>query len=374
LKKNPNILIISDLFPQDEKDYAGIYVVDYAKSVQPWFDVHVFHPKLMGTNKGTRNLTIFDLLVTRYAFTNKSLGKIKKLVAYNSWFKQATEIGNSIGKFDLIHAHGSALAGNVAKRIAKQQGINYLITEHTGPFSAISNNPTRLKYCKSAIKDAAALLNVSFHSQNEMNQAGVVHEKQEVTFNPVNVQVFQNKNQQRAKQLLFVSRFDEFKGGLRTLKAFQESKLSEQGWKLIFIGEGEEEEAMKQYANEHQMGEVEFQGLQTKVEINKALNQSAALVFPSRHETFGLVAAESLTCGTPVICTNQTGPSEYTNPSNSISVQPDQIEDIKEAMLKIANADNQFDHQLISENAIKAFGLDAFGLKLKNIYLQHIRN
>jgi glycosyltransferase involved in cell wall biosynthesis len=161
---------------------------------------------------------------------------------------------------------------------------------------------------------------------------------------------------------------------LRTLKAFQESKLSEEGWKLIFIGEGEEEEAMKQYATEHQMGEVEFQGLQTKVEINKALNQSAALVFPSRHETFGLVAAESLTCGTPVICTNRTGPSEYTNPSNSISIQPDQIDGIKEAMLKIAHADNQFDHQLISENAIKAFGLDAFGLKLKNIYLQHIRN
>ena len=374
MKKRPSILIISDLFPLSEKDYAGIYVVDYANSVKPWFDVAVFHPKLISPQKGIGKKSLFGLEVTTYSYTNHPIGKLKKLVAYNAWFKQATAIGSKIGKFDLIHAHGSALAGNVARRIAKLQNIPYVITEHTGPFSTISDNKMRLKYCKTAVQDAAALLNVSLHSQQEMNSAGVSHPKQQVTFNPINDDLFKLGLAVRKKQFSFVSRFDEFKGGLRTVKAFYDAGLTDFGWSLVMVGEGEELNQITEFVKKYQLSSVSVLGFQTKEKIVDIMQESAAFVFPSRHETFGLVVAESLACGTPVICTNQTAPSEYTDANSCIPINPESIEEIGGAMLRIANQGDGFNHEVIARRTKEAFGLEAFGAKLKDIYLQHIQS
>ncbi len=372
MKKRGKILIVTDLFPQDETDYAGIYVVDYAHSVREWFDVHILHSRLVGKSAGTQQLNLFDLPVTRHISRTTKPSKLGKIAAYNSWFKSATKAGATIAQFDLIHAHGAALSGNVAKRIAQQQQIPFLITEHTGPFSTIANNPIRLKYAKQSVNSAMALLHVSEHSKNDINASGVNHANQTVTYNPVNDNIYSFRVKSDPTQFLFVSRLDEFKGGWRTVKAFHKSALSEKGWSLKLIGDGEEMAAIKEYVDTHKLDSVFLKGFKTKQEIASELHQSAALIFPSRHETFGLVAAESLCTGTPVIATNKTAPAEYITSSNGILVEPDSIEDIGSAMLAVAENHVSFDNQRVSQNAIDAFGMKSFGERLKDIYLQHI--
>lgn len=375
MKKRYKILVVSDLFPLNDTDYTGIYVADYANCVQPWFDVEIFHPRLVSEQPGISEKQLFGLKVTRYTHTDQPVGKLQKLIAYRSWFRKAAQIGNELGKFDLIHAHGATLAGNVAQKIAKLQNIPYVVTEHTGPFSTISSNSMRLKFCKSAVAKACALLNVSQHSQNEMNSAGVSHSEQQVTYNPVNDKIFQPADPAEIKkQFIFVSRLDEFKGGLRTVTAFHQTGLEKAGWSLVMIGEGEEQESIKSYIQQHSLQSVQLTGFLTKSAIAKGLRESAAMVFPSRHETFGLVAAESLICGAPVISTNRTAPAEFTDETNAIAIDPDSIDEIKVAMLQIAEGNIEFNRKSIAQNAIHAFGMEAFGTRLKELYLRHIRD
>ncbi len=369
MSTKPHILIVTDLFPANEQDYAGIYVVDYAKSVQPWFDVTVLHARMVGIKKGITEETIFGIKTIRYAMEHQPLGKLKKIVAYGGWFKKAAASVQQLSGISLIHAHGSVLSGNVARLIAEKRSIPYFITEHTGPFSTISNSKLKLKYCRKAVNGCKRLLTVSKHTLSEMRLSGVDVSKAEVSYNPVNTDFFKLENTERQNRMVFVSRLDEFKGGLRSLKAFHEANLAQ--WRLTIIGEGEELEAIKKYINQHHLNEVvELKGLQTKDQISSVLQSAKAFVFPSRHESFGLVAVEAIICGTPVISTDRTAPSEYVqHGTNGLLVDPDSILEIKNAMISIASGEMRFNSKEISQNAVNKFGLEAFGLYLKQLYL-----
>src|SRR6056297_3771988 len=103
--KKWRLLIIPELFPQDDSDYAGVYTLDYIKAVQPFCEVEVFYPRLSGlpglqTEDDPRGFRIH-----RFHLMRGNGGRLKK-AHYVRWFSRALQEAKKLGPFDLIHAHG----------------------------------------------------------------------------------------------------------------------------------------------------------------------------------------------------------------------------------------------------------------------------
>lgn len=107
---------------------------------------------------------------------------------------------------------------------------------------------------------------------------------------------------------LFVGRMDPLKGLDKLITAL--SYLGDiQGLRLVVIGgdehNGHEIEQLRKLARDLEVqGSVSFLGLVKHEQLPYYYNAADICVIPSYYESFGLVALESLACGTPVLATD----------------------------------------------------------------------
>ena len=368
---NIKALILPELFPDFEGDMKGVFIEDYLLAVHSKIDTQTLYVRLRGEQKGcVSELYKNKFKLTRVVVCNRNLPKWTKPLLYLKWFWKGYQYGITFKSTNIIHAHGLVLNGLLAYFISKKLNIPFVVTEHTGPFSRISQHPILSKIARFVGKKADKVLVVSEHQKQEVLKLNIPENKIIVTYNPVNDIVFKPKPENILfNKIAFVSRLDEFKGGLRTLKAFHQLLSTHPDYELKIVGEGEEKVAIENYIEENQLqNKVKMKGLLTKAEIAKTLKTVDFLVFPSCHETFGLVVAESLCCGVPVVCTNQTAPKEFVNETNGILVNPDDINAIYEGMLQMIKNYNKYNSSNISEETSKKFGITTFGNKLTAIY------
>lgn len=357
------------MFPVNDEDIAGVYTLDYIRAAQPFCDVEVFYPRLSGAPGMVSEDDPRGFRIHRFHLMRGAGGWLKK-VHYVRWFTRALTEAKQLGPFDLIHAHGPLLHGNLAVQLGKTWNIPVIISVHTGPFSVIARNLFYRRMTARSLYLADLTLAVSKHLSTEIEAANIHPAKVRITGNPVNEERFQwaDRSEQR-KMMIFVSRLDEFKGGLRTLKAFHKVMPKLPGWRLAIAGVGEELEKIERYVALHGLEEsVRITGTLTKESLHLLMIGADFLVFPSRHETFGLIAQEALVTGMPVIAGNTTALDELIDDDMGIKVNPDNVEEIAEAMVQLANHPEQFDGREIRKKVVERFGLEAFGQQMKTHY------
>jgi glycosyltransferase involved in cell wall biosynthesis len=374
-QKKINVLVIPDLFPEDETDMRGVFVLDYLKASEMYCNNTVLVLKLSGKQKGLTTDTYSGSKIVRLALSDKKIKPFLKPFYYFRYFRRGCRLALQQGPIDIIHAHGSILSGTVARRLSSELKVPYVITEHAGPFSQVTGSYWKLKWTRKIIEGAAAVLNVSQHAREEILKAGIRMKSSFVTYNPVDTGLFL-PGAEKADQFLFVARLDAFKGALRTVKAFRLIHAKHPGWKLVIIGEGEESVPIKKFlsADPAFASRVVLKGYMTKSGLAAEMARSRFLVFPSLHESFGLVAAEALSCGIPVIATNRTAPKEIVNDSNGLLVDPESVEDISKAINSMVTAYKKFDAAGIRSAVLDKVGLTSFGERLNAIYLDSISN
>ncbi|NQX96932.1 MAG: glycosyltransferase [Flavobacteriales bacterium] len=372
-----NVLILPDLFPKNENDWVGVFVVDYIKSIIPNCMPWVFYSRLVGENqvaKQERFASEFDVYRWNY---KQQISALLKPIYYLLWFKKTVQQITALNKqVDIIHAHGAILNGTVAFLLSKQLKVPFVISEHTGPFSKISNSFVKKRWAKYILNRANKVFAVSSHLKGEMVAMGIRNENISVSFNPVDTNLFQCKSNTTAvKNILFVSRLEPFKGGLRTLKAFHKVAEKNSGWCLTICGEGPEKEEIINYVQEFKLeGCVTIKDVLTKPEYVRELHQASFLVFPSLHESFGLIPVEAMTCGLPVITTNATAMPEYINEQNGVLLNTSSVDEISEAINSMINNLSTYNSVTISENMNARFGIENFGKMLVKSYQTVITN
>jgi len=368
-------LVIPDLFPDEEDRIKGIFMLSYLGATEKFCNNVVLVLKLFGQNKGLKNGKYLQSNIIHYTFSNNKISKLLKPFYYFKYFRKGTELGKSLADVSIIHAHGSILSGTIAWLLSRKLKIPFVITEHVGPFSVVTGNSWKYKWTKFIIQKASAVLCVSEHSKNEIIKAGIKIKKAYITYNPVNTELF-IPLPEKENNILFVGRLDNFKGALRTVKAFHSVYKKYPGWKLVIVGEGEDLNPIRQFLEKDSSYEktVVLKGNLNRQDLAKEMAQSKFLVFPSLHETFGLVAAEALSCGTPVIAANVTGPSEFVHSENGCVVDPLDEKQISLAIEKMITDHSQFNSEQIRNEVISRFGYDSFGGKLRDIYSATISN
>ena len=112
---------------------------------------------------------------------------------------------------------------------------------------------------------------------------------------------------QRSADILFVGRLVAWKGVRLALEAFAEADVPSAS--LIFIGSGPERRPLQGLASKLGLAErVHFLGSVRRSEVLARMRSSAALLFPSFHDSAGFVISEALSLGLPVICLDHGGP------------------------------------------------------------------
>ena len=144
-------------------------------------------------------------------------------------------------------------------------------------------------------------------------------------------------------QFLFIGRLIYWKGvhlALRAL-ALVRTQLPQASMKII--GKGSEEAWLKQVADEAGVKDcVQWLPAVPHESIQQEYGNNVAFVFPSLHDSGGMVVLESLAAGLPVICLKLGGPGEIVTPSCGFRIEAGQqdeeaiIRSLADAMISIA--------------------------------------
>lgn len=362
----PRLLIIPESFPTDADPVAGIFIKDQIQVLSNHFEVAVFNtnPWYRGAYESMNQAQFFD-----FHLFNKKLPTVLKPFGYWWWEYQCLKLAKKLPKPDVIHLHGASLRGRWVQKLAAYWSIPFVVSEHTGPWSAISSRPMIFNRVKDVFKSAAEVWPVSHHLKSEMAESGVDMQNVHVMANPVDSDFFTLRNTPLAdsNMILFVGRLDDFKGGLRTLKAFHQAMPELPDFELCIAGFGSEAHVISEYIQENKL-EIRVNFIEQKLSRQEMLglfHQARMLVFPSLFESFGLVGIEAMSTGLPLVVTNKTGPRDYFEDSAGLQVDPMSIDQIDDAMLSIARHPEKYDATNIRSHVVENFGFGAFAKKAK---------
>ena len=123
-------------------------------------------------------------------------------------------------------------------------------------------------------------------------------------------------------QLLFVGRLLYWKGLHLVLRALSNVRGEVPGLRLRIIGEGTDCQWLKQEARRWKVDDmVDWVARVPHEEMASEYGNSTAFIFPSLHDSGGMVVLEALSAGLPVICLNLGGPGSIVDSSCGFSVE-----------------------------------------------------
>jgi len=134
-------------------------------------------------------------------------------------------------------------------------------------------------------------------------------------------------------------------------------------------GGGKATKKLEQWIDEKNIrGNVTLVGALSRQEVATEMKRCDVFILPSRYETFGVVYAEAMACGKPVIGTKTGGPDSFVNVDNGILVDIENEEQLVDAMeYMIANVLN-YDGYKIRMEIMNQFSMEAIAKQLMGIY------
>lgn len=228
--------------------------------------------------------------------------------------------------YDLVYSH-YWLSGWVGRRLQKWWQVPHLAMFHT--LGAVKNAvgvgekepELRIKTERSVIRDCSRIIAATGQEKEDlMRYYGAAAERVRIIPCGVNMDTFRPVDKKEAKKqlglngskaIIFVGRIEPLKGIDRLLMAMTYLQNGRRP-RLLIVGGGEnsrqEIERLRKLAGELQIDDsIDFLGLIKQSELPLFYSAADVCVVPSHYESFGLVALESLACGTPVVSTKVGG-------------------------------------------------------------------
>jgi glycosyltransferase involved in cell wall biosynthesis len=210
------------------------------------------------------------------------------------------------GKGFILHDHGQWLPCNRASaRVQRKTKAPRVVTPR-GMLSPWAMQHKRWKkkiawhlFAKRDINQASIVHATSDLEANELRQLGVTAPIVVIP-NGVESRPRPSDDRPKSKTVLFMSRIHEKKGVAELVTAWR--RINDPQWKLIIAGP--DESNMIAGLNLSASDRIEFVGEVSGADKWRLLESASVFVLPTHSENFGLVIAESLMAGTPVITTH----------------------------------------------------------------------
>jgi glycosyltransferase involved in cell wall biosynthesis len=236
-------------------------------------------------------------------------------ITYTVGYKRKLLNLMAAGRYDLIHSHGLWLQCNyLSARMARLYNIPHIVSPRgalgTWAFHHRSwkKMPMWHLWQKRTLESASAFCATSYQEAESIRSYGF---RQPVSIIPNGVDIpascTHHEHQEKMKTALFLSRIHPMKGIVPLVRAW--SLLRPAGWRLIIAGYNEEGylRTVKDEINKAGIASaVELVGPVEGDEKKRLFENANLFLLPSYSENFGIVIAEALSYGIPVITTNAT--------------------------------------------------------------------
>jgi glycosyltransferase involved in cell wall biosynthesis len=251
----------------------------------------------------------------------------------------------AVHKPDILHAHVALEAGRVARRLAAETGLEYIITEHSSEIINGLKDPQRAAAAREVYQGARRVIAVSDGLAQRISDiaptARII-----VIPNLVRESTFRLKRSGvQNEEALVVCSIGGLVPGKRTNDAIAaiaglpvslKSRIQ-----YHIVGEGAERQRLMRQARDCGV-RTHFHGNLPNRKAMQLLSEADVLLHASGYETFGLVIAEAMALGVPVVATRSGGPESFVTAETGRLVAVGDIPALRDSLREILETRNRW--------------------------------
>jgi len=393
------VLIIPSYYPSSADPCFGSYVLEQARLLSEYADVRVLfgRGRLVGYRTAWRdqryvprprsarligNSSFYAIApppASSFEYAHRSVNDADSCAASLHAYQQAFGHLLATGWVpDLLHAHGSEVAGIVCHHLSKKFGIPWMLTEHSS-FSLAKFSIERQALIFAALVRATRVAAVSRHQMQGMILHGI-HRPIDVVGNLVDENLFSPGND--------VSSDDLF----RILAIIYPVNLKDAGtffcslailrqharfrFKATVIGNAAFGNLKKatttefaDLAKKHSVADLcSIRPFASREDMARETSGCDVVVSTSIAESFGLSIRECLCAGKPAVCTRSGGVDEDITAENGFLVPIKSPDAVAEGLLAVQANRNRYNPASIRESIIVKYGRKAFSQRMLALY------
>lgn len=281
----------------------------------------------------------------------------------------------------LVHINGIWTPQNWGfQKVAQELGIKVVLSPHgmLEPW-ILAHNPWKKKiglflYQNKAIRNAEHLHATAPMEKESIRNLGYTND---ITIIPNGIDLSEIRKKKKcygSKKIVFLSRIHPKKGIELLLEAWRIADTK--GWSLEIAGNGDASyiQFLTQSAND--INNVHFVGAKYSEEKWDFLRSADVMILPTYSENFGIVVAEALAVGLPVITTKGT-PWEDLNKYNCGWWIDLSVNNLRSTLTTIFLKDS-FELKELGENGMKLiedkYNIEQIGIDIINLYKKILNN
>lgn len=368
------VLIISRGYPSDNDKLNGIFEFDQAKALHAaGVDVAFISLDFRSLKKrrkyGVHSFEKEGIYIYDLSLPTGIYRRLLPLLRCLLWLMYK-KVEKNFGKPDIIHTHFYFM-GAIASNLSKQANVPLILTEHSSKLNKAKNQISSLDYklACAAYKGSSKVLTVSSAIHDRLVQNFNV--ESDIVPNIIDSSIFNlpiPKNTKSSFNFVSVGTLKPIKGFDVLINAFADAELPSTV-KLNIIGGGPEYKSLSDLIEKREMiDRVNLLGERSRKEIADIFAQSDAFILLSKSETFGLVYAEALLSGLPIIATNCGGPTDFVCSENGIIVGIDDRKSSVDAIHTMLSNADKYDKHKMREDCLKRFSEQAIAKHLLHQY------
>lgn len=352
------VLMVAHAFPRWEGDFAGAFILRLAEALLArGHAVRVVAPADRG-DPGPDMVGGVAVRRVRYASPERETLAYRGTMHSDSArspaaalafagmlraFLSAVEEECAGGQADVVHAHWW-VPGGIAAALARRAGRPLVVTLHGTDMALARSVPGARHVFRAVARSATQLTAVSSVLARQAAAASGLPEES-ITVSPMPLALQPHPPAQERGGVVFVGRLTKQKRVGVLLTAL--SLLASRGLRLdlTVVGDGPERGPLEGRAAAPDLaGWVRFMGKVSPNEVPEHLAQARLLVLPSVDEGLGLVIAEALIAGVPVVGARSGGiPDLVTAPFAGLLVPPDDAAALADAIAEVVTDDRYLD-------------------------------
>jgi glycosyltransferase involved in cell wall biosynthesis len=245
-----------------------------------------------------------------------------------------------------------------------------VLTEHSGPFAVHTGTLMKRHLVRQALAAADGVVAVSPTLREEMRPFLARPDEVEVIGEVVRDHFHGERRADAARPIVLTAAILTRGKGMDVLiDAVMRLRGRGVAVTLEIAGDGPERPALERQARERGVADgVVFLGALARGPLRDRMLACSVFASASRHESFGLVIAEAMACGVPVVATRCGGPEWVVTEPGGRLVERDDAEAMAAALAEVIAHPERHPPARVREGVVSRFGESAFLEAIARVY------